>query len=93
MYGGGAATFQDYLTGLQNEESQGAPVRNLITAEQQLSQGAGNIENWTFTTFPTALNDQLNELGIAAADAKAINRACGLPPSWNANKLDVPAGG
>jgi hypothetical protein len=85
-------TFQDYLNELQYEENQGAPTGQLLSDEEQLSQDAANAQSDPVSEALEDLAAESSDMAAVKADAEAINRACGLPATWNIGKLGVPSG-
>lgn len=85
-------TFQDYLNELQYEQNQGAPTGQLLSDEEQFSQDDASAQSDPASAALGDLAAEQSDLAAVKADAEAINRACGLPRTWNIGKLAVPAG-
>lgn len=85
-------TFQDYLNELQYEENQGAPTGQLLSDEQQFSQDAASAQSDSLYAGLGDLAAEQSDLAAVKTDAEAINRACGMPGTWNIGKLSVPSG-
>lgn len=91
MYGTGTGPLQDYLSALQDEESQGAPTGQLLADETTLLTDMTIASSASIYSYQADLAATITQMHVVSADAAAINRACGKPANWNLAKLAVPA--
>jgi len=92
MYGN-EQTLGGFLNRLQFAANDGAPTSDLISDEKAQAQLYADEQTAPVTQAITLTVAELTGLKAIGNDARAINRACGLPSGYKLDRLMVPASG